>query len=79
MDPATGLIAEFVKQGILGLVIIALVLGWLVPKWVIDEYRVRLAVKDKIIERQSALIERLAARAGGVKMPELPSDTNDEP
>lgn len=66
MDPITALVAEFIKQGVLGLVIVALLIGWLVPKYIVDELRIRLALKDEIIDRQSALIEKLAAKAGGV-------------
>ncbi len=62
MEP---LLAEFLRQGILGLVIVGLLVGWLVPKWVVDEYRIRDKVKDEIIARQSAVIERLAAKRAG--------------
>lgn len=58
--------SEFIRQGLLGLVIGAFILGWLSPKWVVDEYRRRETVKDEIIRRQSALIERLAAKRGGL-------------
>ena len=39
------LVAEVLKQGTLGLAIAALILGWVIPKWVLDEYRKREAVK----------------------------------
>lgn len=57
-------ISELLRQGILGIVLAALILGWLTPKWVIDEFKKREEIKDRIIERQSAVIERLAEKAG---------------
>lgn len=48
--------------GVLGLVVVLLMLGVLIPKWVVDEYRKREALKDQVIERLSAAIERLADR-----------------
>jgi hypothetical protein len=61
MDPeaATNIVTEFLRQGPLGLVIVAFLTGWLAPKPVIDESRKREALKDTIIERQAALIEKL--------------------
>jgi hypothetical protein len=56
-------VAEFVRQGLLGLIIAGLLLGWLVPKWVLDEYRKREAVKDATIDRLTAILERLAVKA----------------
>lgn len=58
--------------GVLGLVVLLLMLGILIPKWVVDEYRKREVLKDQVIERLSAAIERLADRmddrpAGGAK------------
>lgn len=66
MDPTTSLLTEFLKQGALALVVAGLLLGWLVPKWVVDEYKLRLKVKDDIIERQSNLIEKMAAKAAAL-------------
>jgi len=63
VDPTLTIIGEFLRQGILGLVIAGLLLGWLHPKWVVDEYRKREAVKDAVIERQSIVIEKLAQRS----------------
>jgi hypothetical protein len=57
------ILGEFVRQGVLGLIIVAFVTGLFVPKWVLDEYRKRIELKDAIIARQSALIERLAEKA----------------
>lgn len=51
--------------GVLGLVFVLLLLGWLAPKWVRDEDKKREAVKDAIIERLTVAIERLADRAEG--------------
>lgn len=65
MDPTTQIVTELVRQGLLGLIIAAVLTGWIVPKWVIDEYRRREQIKDATIERQSAVIERLAEKAGG--------------
>lgn len=79
MDPTTaavaGLIAEIIKQGVLGIVIAALLTGYLVPKWVRDEMKAREDVKDEIIERQAKLIERWAAREATrprIQIPEPP-------
>jgi len=57
------IVAELIRQGVLGLVLAALILGLLVPKYVVDELRRQLAIKDGIIERQSGVIERLAEKA----------------
>lgn len=57
MDPIT---AEWLRYGLLGLTIAALLLGILVPKWVLDEYRTREKIKDSIIERQAQALERIA-------------------
>jgi hypothetical protein len=65
MDPTTQIVTELVRQGLLGLIIAAVLTGWIVPKWVIDEYRRREEIKDATIERQSGVIERLAEKAGG--------------
>lgn len=75
MDPTTGLIAEFLKQGAFALVIVGLLVGWLVPKWVVDEYKLRIKLKDEIIERQSALIEKMAAKAAAVQSTSHPRTT----
>jgi hypothetical protein len=61
LDPLT---SELFRNGILGLVVAALIIGWLVPKWVLDEYRKREAGYLATIERQSEVIEKLAAKAG---------------
>jgi hypothetical protein len=63
VDPTTSVLSEFLRQGLLGLVIVGVLTGWLTPKWVVDEYRKREQIKDATIERQSALIERLAEKA----------------
>jgi hypothetical protein len=67
MDATTSIIAEFIRQGVLGIVIVGFLLGWLVPKWVVDEYRAREKVKDATIERLSAVVEKLAVKAGGIR------------
>jgi len=46
--------------GVLGLMFLLTLLGFLVPKWVIDEYRKREVLKDATIERLTVAIERLA-------------------
>lgn len=48
--------------GVLGVVVTLLMLGWLTPRWVVDEYRKREAVKDQIITQQAAALDRLADR-----------------
>jgi hypothetical protein len=63
IDPVVG---EFLRQGFLGLVIVGFLLGWIAPKFVLDEYRKREAVKDATIDRQAALIEKLAEKAARV-------------
>lgn len=61
MEP---LLQELLRQGILGLFIVAFIMGWIVAKPTVDSLRRELEIKDKIIERQSAVIERLAERGG---------------
>jgi hypothetical protein len=69
------LFAELLRQGFLGLVITALITGWLVPRWVVDEYRDREARKNAIIERQAKVIERLAGRNARIAdVPDGPAD-----
>jgi hypothetical protein len=58
-EAATNIVTEFLRQGPLGLVIVAFLTGWLAPKPTIDEFKKREALKDSIIERQSELIEKL--------------------
>lgn len=48
--------------GVLGLVVLLLLLGILVPKWVVDEYRKREAMKDATLDRLTAALEKLADR-----------------
>ena len=66
--------SEWLKQGILGLIIVSIITGYLVPKPAVDDlrtliqdtiknYEARLIVKDQIIARQAALIEKLASKA----------------
>lgn len=57
----------FLGYGVLGVVVLLLMLGILVPKWVIDEYRKREAVKDAVIAQQAAALERLADRLDDMK------------
>lgn len=58
-----GAIEDLFDRGLLGLLFVLILLGFLVPKWVVDEYRKREGVKDAVIERLTAAIEILAARA----------------
>lgn len=60
MDP---IITEWLRYGLLGLIVVALLLGILIPKWVLDEYRAREKFKDAIIERQAQALERLADKS----------------
>ena len=62
MDFATFL-QELLRQGILGLIIIGFIVGWIVPKPSMDRLHKECELKDKIIERQAAVIERLAETA----------------
>jgi hypothetical protein len=59
--------AFLLTQGVLGVVVIGFLLGIIVPKWIIDEYRKREAVKDAIIERLTNAVERLADQAEAKK------------
>jgi hypothetical protein len=72
MEP---LIADLLRNGVLGLVIAALLSGWLAPKWVLDEYRRRLEAKDATIERQARVIERLASR--GARLADVAAESPD--
>lgn len=49
--------------GVLGVMFVLMLLGWIVPKWAIDEYRKREAVKDAVIERLTSALETLADKA----------------
>ena len=60
MDAA---VREFIGLGVAGAVTVLLMLGWLIPKWVVDEYRKREATKDKIIEKLTDALQRLADKA----------------
>lgn len=60
IDPV---VSEFLDKGVLGLVIVALLVGFLVPKWVVDEYRKREAFKDGIIDRLTKAVEALEDEA----------------
>ncbi len=59
VDPV---VDDFIERGVLGLVIVAIMLGWLAPRWILDEYRKREAVKDNIIERLTAAVEAIEER-----------------
>lgn len=48
--------------GVLGAMFVLVMIGYLSPKWVVDDLRTRLAAKDAIIERQATALERLADR-----------------
>lgn len=48
--------------GVLGVMFVLVMLGYLVPKWVVDEYRKRESFKDGINERLTVAIEKLADR-----------------
>lgn len=56
----TGSIEQLFGYGVLGVWMVLMLLGWLAPKWVLDEYRTREKFLNDIIERQAAAIERLA-------------------
>lgn len=61
--PPTSLEPFFVGYGVLGVMFLLVLLGWLAPKWVIDEYRRREAVKDDLIKELGNAVERLATAA----------------
>jgi hypothetical protein len=44
-----GTIEQLFGYGVLGVMFVLVMLGVLVPKWVVDEYRKREAIKDGII------------------------------
>jgi hypothetical protein len=54
---------QFLGLGVSGAVVVGFLLGAIAPKWIIDEYRVRIAKKDAIIERLTSAVERLADAA----------------
>lgn len=62
MDIPAGSIEQLFGYGVLGVMFVLIMVGWLTPKWVVDEYRKREAVKDAVIERQAAAMERMADR-----------------
>jgi hypothetical protein len=57
MDPV---VAEFLRQGILGVIIAGFVLGWIVPKPTMAAAEKREAVKDAIIAELQGTIARYA-------------------
>lgn len=57
MDPV---FREFLGLGVTGAVVVALITGLLIPKWVIDEYRKREATKDGVIATLTESLQRLA-------------------
>lgn len=76
VDPA--LLEEFLRQGTLALGILALITGWLVPKYVVQELRARIKYLRKIVDRQAALIEALAAKAADVTLPPRVEDEDED-
>lgn len=58
---------QILGYGVLGVMFVLVMLGFLAPKWVLDEYRKREAVKDSIIERQATALERLADKFEAMK------------
>lgn len=63
MPIPSGSIEQLFGYGVLGVMFVLVLLGWIVPKWVVDEYRKRETVKDAIIERLTSAIETLADQA----------------
>ena len=63
----TGSSADFLGQlfdkGVLGLVIAAFVIGWIVPKPAHERVLKESEIKDKTIERLTGVLERLAEKA----------------
>lgn len=59
MDPV---IAEFLRQGILGVIIAGFVLGWIVPKPTVERLTRELDKKDAIIAEKDAAIRAMQRR-----------------
>lgn len=66
MDPTTtaiaALIGKLIEAGPLGLVLIAILTGWLVPKPTVDANAKREALKDDLIKQLTKTNELLAKR-----------------
>jgi hypothetical protein len=57
IDPV---IEGFLDRGVIGLVFVAVLIGWLAPKWVLDEYRKRESVKDELILKLTDRLDAIA-------------------
>lgn len=55
-------IQQILGYGVLGVTVVLLIVGILTPKWVVDEYRRREAIKDKVIESLTSSLEQMAER-----------------
>lgn len=56
MDPV---VAAYLQWGVLGLTVAGLLMGWIVPKWVLDYFRVKLDAKDEVIKDLSEALREL--------------------
>jgi O-antigen ligase len=54
---------ELIRQGILGLVLVLIVLGWLVPKPTLEALEKRIAILERIIQDQATVNARQAQKA----------------
>lgn len=50
----------FIGYGVLGVMFLLVLLGWVAPKWVVSEYQRRLAKKDETITALTAALTSLA-------------------
>ncbi len=57
IDPV---IEGFLDRGVIGLVFVAVLIGWLAPKWVLEEYRKRESVKDELILKLTDRLDAIA-------------------
>jgi hypothetical protein len=58
--PFAGAEPFFIGYGVLGVMFLLVMLGWLRPKWASDEAAKREAAKDIIIEKLTDALQRLA-------------------
>lgn len=54
---------ELVGLGVAGAVLVLIILGWLAPKWIIDYLLRKIAIQERIIERLTDALQRLADKA----------------
>lgn len=66
-DPVSSIEPFFLGYGVLGVMFVLVLFGWLRPKWDSDSAKQREAQKDVIIEKLTDALQRLADQLEGKK------------